>query len=429
MADNESKKQRIGTLKSRWSFAESCRIVEYYTIIPFIEGLVRFWYHLNPRVYSQRLRIRNISEGYAEKKSNKYVILALYEKVTLPAFTMNLIDAVERSALNLIVVSNLALEPLLKAQLLEKCSVLIERSNLGRDFGAYRDGISILLRRFKNIERLVLLNDSLFYFNRGLDDFIARLNGDAEFIGVTEVFQFHYHVQSYALSFSARILRNKSFLRFWKRYRPISSRRWSIHNGEVALTRKLTKAGFRPHILYQAAELAPRLAARPIRELLESVRLLPTGIRSKLYEEFNKVLSVDGNLESISAIETISQGVRNVKATRNVGADKNSLQTISDQAETMEKWSFEIFTNRIISAIATRNQIHAGGFFFVKYLGLPIIKRDIFYREVYLLEDIHRILSEFGEPLRDEIMADLRRGGTAANLRGLWRLLHYHGSI
>src|SRR5262249_47668876 len=135
------------------------------------------------------------------------------------------------------------------------------------------------------------------------------------------------------------------------------------------------------------------------------------------------------NPKSLSTIETISQGVRDFKAGHNADENKNSMQFISDQAETMERWSFEIFTNRIISAIASRNQIHAGGFFFVKYLGLPIIKRDIFYREVYALEEIHRILSEFGEPLRDEVMADLRRGGTAANLKGFWRLLHNHGSI
>jgi len=410
-------------------FAGILRFYEVRVVIPFIEGAVRFWYHLNPRVYSQRLRIRSIDEGYVEKKSNRYVILALYEKVALPAFTMNLIDAIDRSPLNLVVVSNSAPDPLLRAQLLEKCNLLIVRSNLGRDFGAYRDGVRILLRRIKNIERLILLNDSLFYFDRGLDQFIARLNGEAEFIGVTEVFQFHYHVQSYALSFGERILRNKQFLRFWRRYRPISSRRWSIHKGEVALTRMLTKVGFRPHILYQAAELGPRLAARPIRELLESVRLLPTGIRSELYGQFEKVLKADESPESISILETISQGVRNFDPALSADENKTRMQAISDQAETMERWSFEIFTNRIISAIASRNQIHAGGFIFVKYLGLPVIKRDIFYRGVYLLEDIHRILSEFGEPLRDEVMADLRRGGTAANLKGLKWVLYYHGSI
>jgi hypothetical protein len=65
----------------------------------------------------------------------------------------------------------------------------------------------------------------------------------------------------------------------------------------------------------------------------------------------------------------------------------------------------------------------------MKYLGSPLIKRDIFYRGVYSLEEIYRILSDFNEPLRDEMMSDLRRGGTGANLRGLLRILHSHGSI
>jgi hypothetical protein len=62
------------------------------------------------------------------------------------------------------------------------------------------------------------------------------------------------------------------------------------------------------------------------------------------------------------------------------------------------------------------DQAHVGGFLFMKYLGLPIIKRDIFFREVYTLEEIYWVSSEFNGPLRDEIMADLRRGGTVGSI-------------
>src|SRR6185437_5057050 len=265
-------------------------LVEYRIIIPIIEGLVRLVLHFDPRVYSERLRICNVTEGNADLKSSRFVIFVLYSKAGLPAFTANLIEAIGRSDLNLIVVANAELEPIVKARLAEQCFLLIERTNLGRDFGAYRDAISVLLRRFKTVDRLILLNDSLFYFQRGLDKFVAQLNGTQDFIGVTEVFEYHYHVQSFALSFGARVVNNKKFRKFWRKFRPISTRRWSVHKGEVSLTRRLTKAGFSPHILYQAAELRPRLGALPIRELLETVRLLPTFFRAKIFEEVNEIL-------------------------------------------------------------------------------------------------------------------------------------------
>lgn len=403
--------------------------LEHKTIIPLVEGVMRLWFHFDPRVYSERMRIRSISEGNIDLKSNRFAIFVLYSKASLPAFTLNAIDAIERSSLNLVLVSNGELDPIVKAQLLDRCHLLIERSNLGRDFGAYRDGISVLLQRFKNIERLILLNDSLFYFERGLADLISRLDGKQEFIGVTEVFEHHYHVQSFALSFGARVVRSKHFKRYWKRYRPISTRRWSIHKGEVALTRRLTRAGFRPHILYQAAELVPCLGVRPIREILESVCLLPNSFRPRLYYEFDRILGGEGGAESLNAIEAISQGIRDFRNGRNTNFNESTLQKIGEQAENMGRWSFDIFTSKIVSTIAAHNQIHLGGFLFMKYLGLPAIKRDIFYREVYALEDIHKILSDFGEPLRDEAMADLRRGGTAGNLKGFLKLLHRHGSI
>jgi rhamnan synthesis protein F len=403
--------------------------IESITIIPLIEFFVRIWYHLDPRVYSERMRIKGVVEGQVERKSDRYVILVLYAKGPLPKFTSNLIDAIDRSPLNLVVVSNAELDPALQSYLLGKCHLLIDRVNLGRDFGAYRDGINIILRRIRNIERLVLLNDSLFYFENGLKNLINRLNGDQEFIGLTEVFEFHYHVQSFAVSFGPNVVKHKKFLDFWRKYRPISSRRWSIHKGEVSLTRQITKAGFRPHIVFQAAELVAALGDRPIREILESLTLLPTFFRTKLYAEFDDILGGDGNAESIAAIEAISQGIRNFQSGRGSQLNQSVLMQINEQAENMQRWSFQIFTNMIVSTIAKHNQIHVGGFYFMKYLGLPAIKRDIFYREVYALEDIHRILTVLNEPLRDEVMADLRRAGTSIHLSPFWRLLYRHGSI
>lgn len=397
--------------------------LESWTIIPLAEFLMRLWYRLDPRVYSERMRLRSITAGKLDKKSQKYAVLVIYTNSPLASFTANLIDAIGRSPINLVIVANGSITPLLRAQLLESCYVLIERANIGRDFGAYKDAVSVLMRSEKDIDRLILMNDSMFFFQRGLGKLIADLDGEAEFIGLTEVFEYHYHVQSFLLSFGFHAVRSRAFAKFWKQYRPIGTRRWSIHRGEVGLTRHMTKAGFRPHILFQAAQLIPHLRPRPVREVLESVRLLPSYCRPALYREFNKFIGTEGF--SVADFEAISQGVRPLTP----GARPGGLPAISGQLETMDRWNFEIFGNRLIGLIAKRNQVHVGGFLFMKYLGLPAIKRDVFYRGVYSLEEVYRILSDFNEPLRDEVMADLRRAGTSMHFKGLRRILHSHGSI
>ena len=401
------------------------RRIEAHTIIPLIEGVMRIWYHLDPRVYFQGRRIKAVTQGNLDRKSSNFAILALYMNGPLPDFTANVIAAIDASPLNLVVVSNTTLVPYLRAQLLQNCWLLIERANLGRDFGAYKDGISILLQSQKDVDRVILLNDSLFFFQKGLTKLISDLCGPQEFIGVTEVLEFHYHVQSFMLSFGQHAIRTRQFRKFWRTYRPISTRRWSIHKGEIKLTRRLTKAGFRPHVLFQAAQLIAHLRPRAMREVLEAARLLPSRERLQLYREFDRIVGNE-NI-SLAEFEAISQGIRGISP--GGGSRAGALAAIGSQLETMDRWSFEIFANKLVAIIARRNQAHVGGFLFAKYLGLPVIKRDIFYRQIYSLEEIYRILTDFNEPLRDEVMSDLRRGGTAQHLKGLRRILTDHGSI
>jgi len=282
----------------------------------------------------------------------------------------------------------------------------------------------------------VLLNDSLFFFSKGLDQIFSALQGPQDFIGLTEVLEYHYHVQSFMLSFGEQVIKNPRFQRYWRRYRPISSRRWSIHRGEVGLTRTVTKAGFKPHILFHGSQLTKHLQGQPMTELFDALRLLPVYLRHKLHTELQ-------TLESRDAIESLTKSVQNLSISRGRETDaeltrmraqsiEKVLQKVlraSDHFNSVENWKLRSFVSRIISRITLTNQIHVGGFLFMKYLGLSVIKRDIFYREVYTMEDVYEILSLFQEPLLEEVIADIRQKGTASNLKGFRRLLYRHGSI
>src|SRR5690606_25733917 len=122
---------------------------------------------------------------------------------------------------------------------------------------------------------IVLANDSVYYLPDGLDRLLADLNGEHDFIGVSEVFDHHYHVASFLISFGPRVLQSAAFQRFWKRYLPIGTRRWAIFQGEGALTAELLQAGFRPHVLFRAQALKPHLQSPRAPLLSESIALLP----------------------------------------------------------------------------------------------------------------------------------------------------------
>lgn len=412
--------------------------VELFTIIYPIEMVMRLWYHLDPRVYSERLRIRQVSAGRSRKKGDRFVLFVLYTRHTIPAFTRTVLDAIERSPLNLVISTNAKITPELRDELLGKCQLLVERADLGRDFGGYKDGIKILEQHFGTPERLILLNDSLFFFEKGLDAFLRELDGSEELIAMTEVFEHHYHLGSFAISFGPPVLKSKAFRRYWHRYRPITTRRWSIHRGEVGLTKMLMKGGFRPKVLYHGAQLIPYLNHQEARDFLEAVRLLPTSFRQRLFSEFEDIHATQTD-HSLVAIGTLAKSIRRIEATDKPMFSDLKTANVKEMLEInhltamthldRETWVLRTLGNRIVSTIMRYNQMHVGGFLFMKYLGMPAVKRDIYFREVFRLDEVEDILEEIGEPLKAAVAADLRQKGCQSYLFGLPRLLAKHGSI
>lgn len=370
-------------------------LARYYlehVFVLIVEGINRAVQRLDPRLYFEALRVRSVIDGSNHKATKKFAIFLLYSSGPLPRFTLNLIESFKRSPFNLVIVSNKQLDESSSAHLLSRCSLLVERANVGRDFGGYKDGISVVLSRFPEVERLVIANDSVFFLEDGLDHIVAGLDGADAFIGVSEVHDHHYHIASFMMSFGRGVIQSPAFRRFWQRYLPISTRRWAIFKGEGDLTATLVEAGFRPHVLFQAEHLREHLTVRPPLEFSDLVELLPIGVRNEMSARFDKLA------------ERLQRGPAGI---RTMG---NEIASI------------------VIGAIMARNQMHAGGFLFHKYLGLPVIKRDIVYREICSLQEIPRILNTLDPIDLNEIMTDLRRREPASRLGPLRKVFYRHSA-
>jgi hypothetical protein len=76
-----------------------------------------------------------------------------------------------------------------------------------------------------------------------------------------------------------------------------------------------------------------------------------------------------------------------------------------------------------------QNQLHIAGFLFVKYLGLPLFKRDIVYRELFSLAEAERAAEIASHSLDSEIRDDRARCVAPTRINVLRRLLYRDGLI
>lgn len=412
--------------------------LELLFVVSFIEAALRLWFGLNPALYSRRLRIRRASDGARQAIGDRFALLVIYTKHSIPAFTQNLMDEINRRGLNLVISTNAVIPEGLKEKMLSQCCLLVERKDVGRDFGGYKDGIAIIQQRYGVPGRLLLLNDSLFYFGSGLESFLASFDSDDDLVAMTEVFEHHYHLGAFALSFGRRVLEHKRFQQFWRRYLPISTRRWSVQKGEVGLTRVLMQAGFEPNVLFHAARLLPHLAKLSEKEFLRAIRLLPEPDRRKLYAEYDNIRE-EKRGDSFGALRTISKSIGRLGQVRDT-TRSNHRDIIIDRLLSLnhqtamtqlheERSTVESLCRDVVATISAQNQIHVGGLLFRRFLRCPAIKRDLFYRNVYKLSELESILMEFDEPLCSAIMEDVRQKGTLFHARGIRRILARHGVI
>ena len=363
------------------------------TAVSLYYGLQRI---LDGRTREMTRRIDAVHEGQARFDHGRYAVFVYHDAHAVSSSVTTALAALRAHRVNVVVVANMV-GASARPQLIAACHTLIERANVGRDFGGYKDGIAHIYARMEP-DRLLLLNDSTFWLAEKAEAFIGRMLSEGDFVAATETHERHYHVGSFALSFSAAVCADKAFVSFWSAYRLSNSRRHAIHNGEVALTRSLMAAGWMPRVLYTTAALRTHLAAMSAEQVIVAASLLP------------------------SAMPTIAQTMTSVRAA--CISDLDTANPLLQRAALSLGGPGAIAAERILFAITSINQMHGGGLLFAAYLGMPLVKRDLVYRGVYTLDHLESCLHYLRWPETDDLMADVRRRGTAGQLHGSRKLLY-----
>jgi hypothetical protein len=203
-----------------------------------------------------------------------------------------------------------------------------------------------------------------------------------------------YHFQSFCIGLSGSVLYHPKVQEFWERYRPLAIRKWRIDHGEVALSATLRQVSPHFKVIYGVNELLGALTAGDDwATILQYREYVPRPLRHLFPPD-----------EILPALQQADPAERELLLRR-------LRESLSD-------------------LLMFRAQAHTGAFLFPKFLGSPLLKRDLVYREQFTLYEVERILGElgFGE-YREAIADEIRQRGSGAHLRGITRRRYRLGLI
>ncbi len=156
----------------------------------------------------------------------------------------------------------------------------VQANNKGRDFATYRNFCLSLAKRFEGKApdlRLTLMNDSFVFPLFGtVQDLLSQLDGPGV-CGLLEQRSSRVngdYLCSFCLSLQGQILLDPVFLSFWRGFRPLADRAYTIRSGEVALSRVLQGAGHKLRVLYQKDQLTQALAQATLAKLKSALEPL-----------------------------------------------------------------------------------------------------------------------------------------------------------
>ncbi|WP_103258576.1 rhamnan synthesis F family protein [Tabrizicola aquatica] len=208
--------------------------------------------------------------------TGRVAVLVLFQPRGIAASVQLTLDHLAAEGWSVLAVSNAPLSDADRALVQEKAALVLERPNVGYDFGAYRAGVRRLDRLGHRPERLILMNDSTWFPLREGDDTLRRMEamgvGMVGHIFKTEGTADRDHVESHLLMFDAKALAHPALTGFWRDYLMSDDRVLTIRHGEKGLTRAVRAAGLEVRGLIGRDSLITHLRVLDDAELLAVLR-------------------------------------------------------------------------------------------------------------------------------------------------------------
>lgn len=187
--------------------------------------------------------------------TERVAIFVIYQPKGIAASVLLTLQHLRQNRYSVLLVSNGLLRLDDRATLRQHAAVVLERPNVGYDFGGYRDGIRHLWSLGHDLSRLVLMNDSTWFPLRQDDDSLARMEAlGADLAG--HIFKTedkrngrHDHLESHLLMLSRGFIQSPDFRRFWSHYRMSNDRTTTIAIGEKGFSQFALRSGWKVRAL------------------------------------------------------------------------------------------------------------------------------------------------------------------------------------
>jgi hypothetical protein len=176
----------------------------------------------------------------------------------------------EELGYNIVLLSNCPLQKNDISPLQDLCIEVIERDNIGYDFGGYKDGIIRYLDKLDTLETLLIANDSVIGPIYDMKDIHNKMqNEDCDFWGMND---FHEtsnkyqlnkkslpHVCSFFICFKKNIITTEVFKDFWKKLTYPTGRKIAVRN-EKKLGQYLLNNKFKYSVFIKKEEIINYIA-------------------------------------------------------------------------------------------------------------------------------------------------------------------------
>jgi hypothetical protein len=110
---------------------------------------------------------------------------------------------------------------------------IVERANVGRDFGSYKYSILRFEKEIKNASLLLLANDSVYGPIQDLKPFLKKIEEGYDIVADQLVDEIIWpaHFTSYFILMTNKVVNSNKFWKFWKKKYKYKSRRHYVING------------------------------------------------------------------------------------------------------------------------------------------------------------------------------------------------------
>jgi hypothetical protein len=254
---------------------------------------------------------------------------------------------------NVVLINNGRLSRKLVEAYLPYCHTVILKPPGGRDFGGYKWGTRFLrtVGDGNHVDQVIYCNDSIFVRPSAFEQLLNRIKQlDEDYIGVTETFEIHYHVQSWFFAISGRIFNAPFYQAYWDNYKAYSHRQHCINNGEVRISKYLLGSGVLPHLLYTQSSILDLIFDGTVEEVLSKVMMFFRP------HEYTRLMDT----------------IRDIAF-----SDTAGMPLVSG-----------FLKREILERLAMANTMHNVNLVLLKFTAFPFLKKDLVHRAQYFVTQV-----------------------------------------